>query len=117
MYCTAFGIFAQQCIDLGVFKTTPNNAGVGLLDISTIIDNYVSADNIATSDSEFKINGANGRPIPTHLIDQYSRADHSVRGIFITGYTEYTDNTGTIQTTSTVTVVAGQILNAICKRE
>ena len=110
-----FDSFGGVANDLGVFKTTPNNAGVGILDISRIIESYVSADNIATTNSKFKINAANGRPIPTHLIDRYSEAANSVKVVFVKGYTEYTDSTGAIQTTSTVTVVVNTIVNGYVK--
>ena len=33
-----------QPIIAGIFKATPNNAGVGMFDVSTIIENYVSPD-------------------------------------------------------------------------
>tara|TARA_R110000824_G_scaffold28551_1_gene95784 strand:+ start:477 stop:1919 length:1443 start_codon:yes stop_codon:yes gene_type:complete len=108
-------IDSGQCTDLGVFKTTPNNAGVGFLDVSTLLDNYVSADNIASSNSTFKFQGASGQPFPTHLIDEYSRADNSVRLVNVNGYTEYTDSLGNIQTTDAVSVVRGSILNTYVK--
>lgn len=101
--------------DLGVFKTTPNNAGRGILDVSNILQNYVSADNIATTNSDFKYNAANGRPIPTHLIDKYSESDNSVKLVIIRGYTEYTDSSSAIQTTSLVDVVINTIINGYVK--
>ena len=101
--------------DLGVFKTTPNNAGRGILDVSAIIDNYVSADNIASTDSKFKIEGAYGKPIPMHIIDKYSRSDNSVKLVIIRGYTEYTDSSNTIQTTSLVDVLINTIINGYVK--
>ena len=69
--------------NIGTFKTTPNNEGVGMIDISDIIQNYVSADNLATDDSQFKEYGAYGRPIPIHIIDRYSRADNAVRVVMV----------------------------------
>ena len=35
----------------GTFKTTPNNAGVGIFDLRNIIENYVKADNMAAAAS------------------------------------------------------------------
>tara|TARA_R110000824_G_scaffold108273_2_gene255087 strand:- start:2809 stop:4278 length:1470 start_codon:yes stop_codon:yes gene_type:complete len=102
-------------INVGVFKTTPNNAGVGILDISNLIENYVSSDNTATEDSKYKILGGNGRPIPIHLIDKYSRNEKSNRQITVVGFTEFTDNTGTVQQTSSVTVVLGHLINTYVK--
>ena len=101
--------------DLGVFKTTPNNAGVGVVDISNIVENYISADNIATSNSDFKNKAANGRPIPTHLIDKYSESANSVKLIVVKGYTEYTDSTGIVQQTNTVNVIINTIINGYVK--
>ena len=101
--------------DLGVFKTTPNNAGRGILDVSALIDSYVSADNIATTNSKFKINGAYGKPIPMHIIDRYSESANSVKLVIIRGYTEYTDSTSTIQTTSLVDVAFNTIINGYVK--
>ena len=89
---------------IGTFKTTPNNEGVGMMDISNIIQNYLSADNLASEGSKFKIEGAYGKPIPMHIIDKFSRTDNGVRQIVVEGYTEYTDSTGTIQQTSTISV-------------
>ena len=103
-------------IELGVFKTTPNNAGSGILDVSAIIDNYVSADNIASTDSTFKIEGDYGKQVPMHIIDKYSRSDNSIRAVEIEGYTEYTDSSGTIQTTSSIDVVSGFIINGYAKQ-
>ena len=105
----------SSVVNLGVFKTTPNNAGVGLLDISSVLQNYVSADNLATDDSSFKINGSNGRPIPIHLIDFYSRNTNTFLYYRVQGYTEYTDSSGVVQTTSLVEVIASTVINCYVK--
>ena len=34
-------------IPTATFKTTPNNAGVGIFDFRQVVENYVSADNMA----------------------------------------------------------------------
>ena len=41
---------------VGTFKTTPNNAGVGIFDFRNIIENYVKADNMAANGSSYKTN-------------------------------------------------------------
>mgnify|MGYP003681247623 CR=1 FL=1 len=110
-----FDSFGSAGNELGVFKTTPNNAGVGVVDISNIVENYISADNIATSNSDFKNKAANGRPIPTHLIDKYSESANSVKLIVVKGYTEYTDSTGIVQQTNTVNVIINTIINGYVK--
>tara|TARA_R110002050_G_scaffold65082_4_gene141228 strand:+ start:671 stop:2092 length:1422 start_codon:yes stop_codon:yes gene_type:complete len=107
---------AGQVIELGIFKTTPNNRGVGFLDISAILDSYVSADNIACSDSTFKYQGAAGQPFSTHLIDRYSRADNSITFFSVKGYTEYTETSGAVAQTSQVSTALGYIINGYIKQ-
>ena len=99
---------------IGIFKTTPNNAGVGLLDVNRVIENYVAADNIASKNAEFKRNGANDQDIPIHLIDYYSRSKNAVKFFNIKGYTEFT-NGGQIVLTDEVTVFWGIIINGYVK--
>ena len=105
-----------QPIELGIFKTTPNNAGVGFLDISALLDSYVSADNIACSDSRFKYQGAAEQPFPTHLIDEYSRADKALAFYNVKGYAEYTESSGTVAQTSRVSTSSGYIINGYIKQ-
>ena len=101
--------------EIGTFKTTPNNAAVGLLDISTILESYVAADNMATSDSQYKIQGNNGQEVPIHLIDEYSRSKNSVRSLTVSGYTEFTNSSGEIVQTNAVTVMIGYLINGYVK--
>jgi len=76
---------AEDDIDLatstaiGTFKTTPNNAGVGMFDFRPIAESYVSPDNQGALGSTYK-----GDAIlhPLALIDKYSHND-SVRYIKI----------------------------------
>jgi hypothetical protein len=39
---------------IGTFKTTPNNAGVGMFDLRNVVENYVKADNMAANGSAYK---------------------------------------------------------------
>ena len=39
-------------IPTATFKTTPNNAGVGIFDFKQVVENYVSADNMAFDNIE-----------------------------------------------------------------
>jgi hypothetical protein len=58
---------------IGTFKTTPNNAGVGMFDLRNVIENYVKADNMAAKGSKYKTTVTSGSVRhPIHLIDQYS---------------------------------------------
>ena len=43
---------------IGTFKVTPNNKGIGIFDFSSILENYVKADNMGSLDgngSDFKV--------------------------------------------------------------
>jgi len=69
---------------VGTFKTTPNNAGVGMFDFRPIIENFVSADNLAGVDSEYKGTATTlDSPHSIHLIDKYSTNKNSVRYLTI----------------------------------
>ena len=45
---------STSSIPTATFKTTPNNAGVGIFDFRQVVENYVSADNMAFNDSQYK---------------------------------------------------------------
>ena len=75
---------------IGTFKTTPNNAGVGMFDFRNIIENYVSADNLASNGSSYKNNQVNYEdPRPLHLVDKYSLSNNSTKYMQIRFYVEY----------------------------
>ena len=61
---------------VGTFKTTPNNAGAGIFDFSSIVESFVSPDNLAASGSEYKSNSISH---PLHLTDKLSLNDNVVR--------------------------------------
>jgi hypothetical protein len=65
---------------IGTFKTTPNNAGVGMFDLRNVVENYVKADNMAFNQSKYKtiVTSATKRH-PIHLIDQYSLNTNAVK--------------------------------------
>jgi hypothetical protein len=64
----------------GTFKTTPNNAGVGMFNFKDIIESYVQADNLASEGSEYKeTSTTTDRPHPIHLIDKYSKNKNIIR--------------------------------------
>ena len=52
---------------IGTFKTTPNDAGVGIFDFRSVVENYVSADNYSSDNA--KVDGA--LPIPSNLLDKW----------------------------------------------
>ena len=65
------------------FKTTPNNAGVGIFDLQSILEGYVSSDNLGSTSgngSTYKgVTYTNNKPHPIHLIDKYARNRNAVR--------------------------------------
>ena len=83
---------------LGTFKTTPNNAGVGIFDLRSVIENYVKPDNIASKDSEYKGSATTDNiKFPLHIIDKFSLNDNTVRYMALQFFVEYlgaTDSAG-----------------------
>jgi hypothetical protein len=58
---------------IGTFKTTPNNAGVGMFDLRNVVENYVKADNMAADGSAYKTTTTSAAARhPVHLIDKFS---------------------------------------------
>ena len=82
---------------VGIFKTNPNNAGVGMFDFRPIIENFVKADNLAREGSEYKTtpNTADTN-VPMHLIDKYSGNLNTMRYLVIQFKTEYFDGTNLV---------------------
>ena len=83
---------------VGTFKTTPNNAGVGMFDFSPIIETFVNADNLARNGSAYKTNPVSTElNVPIHLIDKYSGNINTMRYLAIKFKIEYTDAAGDVQ--------------------
>ena len=98
------------------FKTTPNNAGVGIFDFRQVVESYVSADNMAFNLSEYK--GAattDDTPHPLHLIDKYSKNKKAARWLNIQFKTQYTDTNGDVQIVDPQNSTDFQIFNAYLK--
>ena len=85
---------------IGTFKTTPNNAGVGIFDLSPVLESFVKSDNLAGYNSDYKLTeqGANSI-VPIHLIDKYSRNRNALSYLAIQFKIEYTDANGVLVTT------------------
>jgi hypothetical protein len=68
---------------IGTFKTTPNNAGVGIFDLRPILESFVSPDNEPYSKapfvSEYKGSPALTQMFPIHLVDKYSLSNNSIK--------------------------------------
>ena len=79
---------------IGTFKTTPNNAGVGIFNLRSVVENYVSADNMARLGSSYKgTTTTDDERHPLHLIDKYSGNINAIRYLVIQFKTEYFDTT------------------------
>ena len=104
-------------VPTATFKTTPNNAGVGIFDFRQVVENYVSADNMAFNFSEYKVvSTTDNNPHPIHIIDKYSRNKKAARWLNIEFKTQYTDANGDIQIdTPTVANDNYQLFNAYLK--
>ena len=85
---------------VGTFKTTPNNAGVGMFDFRPIIESFVNSDNLARDQSSYKtvVNTVNSN-VPIHLIDKFSGNLNAMRYLFIRFKIEYINTAGALVTT------------------
>ena len=108
---------SSSSVPIATFKTTPNNAGVGIFDFKQVVENYVSADNMAAIQSSYKgITTTDDTPHPLHLIDKYSRNKKAARWLNIEFKTQYTDANGDVQIdTPTPTNNNYQIFNGYLK--
>lgn len=79
---------------IGTFKTTPNNAGVGMFDLRNVVENYVKADNMAANGSAYKttLTSSNARH-PVHLIDKFSLNTNLCRYMLVRFSVEWLDAT------------------------
>ena len=68
---------------IATFKTTPNNAGVGIFDFQNLLENYVAAQNTGTDSgngSKYKgVSYSLDTPHPIHLIDKFARGVNNIR--------------------------------------
>jgi len=71
---------------VGTFKTTPNNAGVGIFDLSKVVDSYVNPDNNSAFSSDYKGNKLLAPEIqyrPLQTTDKLSMTNNCVRWLKI----------------------------------
>ena len=98
---------------VGVFKTTPNNAGVGMFDVRNVVENYVKADNLASDGSAYKTTTTSAlNRHPLHLIDKFSLSDNISRWLVIQFYVEYLDTDPTSPDYNTVRKFGGTVQNS-----
>jgi len=113
---TTPSVISNTSLPTATFKTTPNNAGVGIFDFKRIVENYVSADNMAYNASEYKgVSTSDDTPHPLHLIDKYSRNKKNARWLTIQFKTQYTDANGDVQIVSPTNSVDYQLFNGYLK--
>jgi len=74
---------------IGVFKTTPNNKGVGIFDFRPVVETFLKSDNEGSTfgnGSRYKTSDVTH---PIHLIDQYAMSENSMRFMAINFKREY----------------------------
>jgi len=92
----------------GTFKVTPNASGVGMIDLSNIVENYVSADNLASTGTEYKDSETlTNRPHPLHLVDKFSQSQNIARYMAITFSVEALS-----ATSNTIQPISGTAVNS-----
>ena len=102
---------------VGTFKVTPNNKGVGIFDFSSIVENFVSADNLASTigaGGTYKGTSSQETPFSMHLLDKFSRQDNIACWLQIQFKIEYlgaTPCSGT-QDDNVVAVACGEAVNS-----
>jgi len=65
---------------VATFKTTPNNAGVGIFDFQPLLESYVSSTNKGLYRSSYKdILYTEQTPHPIHVIDHYARHVNGIK--------------------------------------
>ena len=97
----------------GIFKTTPNGAGVGMFDLRNVVENYVKADNLAADGSAYKLNTTSStNRHPVHLIDEFSLSNNLGRYMVIQFFVEYLDTDPTSADYNTVRKFGGTVQNS-----
>ena len=76
---------------IGTFKTTPNNAGVGIFNLRPVLESFVSPDNEPSSKAEYKLVAFQDAEFPIHLIDKYSLSDNSIKFFAVRFLNEYAE--------------------------
>ena len=101
---------------IGTFKTTPNNAGVGMFNFRPIIESYVKADNMAKNGSAYKQQETtDSKRHPIHLVDKYSRNTNCLRYLAIQFKVQYVDASGTVITAQAANTGNYTIFNGYLK--
>ena len=97
---------------VATFKTTPNNAGVGIFDLRSLLESYVSSDNLGFVNSfglasNYKnVAYSETTPHPIHVIDKYCPNTNSARWFRVKF---------TVEGASTATAAVQEIANSTQK--
>jgi len=122
LYVTKLGNAASTILSdkVATLKVIPNNAGVGVFDLSRILEAYVSPEYLGgetkglffTTYNQIAYNDK--RPHSIHQIDKFSNSRNSVRNFAIKFSIEYaTSQTGTLITAAGVTSSSFYVHNAV----
>jgi hypothetical protein len=102
---------------IGTFKTTPNNAGVGIFDLRPILENYVKTDNLAYLGSKYKSTlTTTDVQHPLHLTDKFSGNNNAIKHLAIKFKIEHYDTvTEQLITVQAVNSIPYKIFNGYLK--
>ena len=74
---------------IGIFKTTPNNAGAGIFDFRPVVETFLKSDNEGSTYGNGSRYKTTDVAHPIHLIDKYAMSDNAIRFMAINFYREY----------------------------
>jgi len=100
---------------VGTFKTSPNNAGVGMFDFRPIIESFVNSDHKALANSSYKTAVNTNLRTPLHLIDKFSGNNNSFRHLAIRFTVQYIDLAGDLITDTFINSANFNIINGYLK--
>jgi len=88
---------------IGVFKTTPNNKGVGIFDFRPVVETFLKSDNEGSTEGDGSTYKTSDVTHPIHLIDKYAMSENATRFMAINFKREYsmTETSGIITSTTT----------------
>ena len=82
---------------IGTFKTTPNNAGVGIFDLRPILETFVKPDYLGATTGNGSSYKTSTVPHPIHLIDKCSQNENAMKYFAIKFDIEFSQTaTGTV---------------------
>tara|TARA_R110000772_G_scaffold222403_1_gene332896 strand:- start:687 stop:2147 length:1461 start_codon:yes stop_codon:yes gene_type:complete len=100
---------------VATLKVTPNNKGVGIFSLQSILESYVEPQHegvnyLQTSISQFKgVNYSLDNPHPIHLIDKYAVNKNNTRYFQVTFNIEYFDSATSTEKLSFLKPIASEI--------